>query len=248
MFLSTRSPLTLLLAAALGCGAPTAVLAQDAAVKPIPLFAPGTRVLFQGDSITDGNRGRTPDPNHILGHGYVFLIAARHGAAFPERKLEFLNRGISGHTTADLQQRWQADTLDLKPDVLSILVGANDSTKQVPIDQYERNYEQLLASAKAANPRIRLVLCQPFVFPGGRKLAQFAVWQEDIRQRQQVVTRLAAKYGAVIVDFQAALDAACQRAPLEHWVWDGVHPTYSGHQILADAWERAVAAVPTAQP
>jgi lysophospholipase L1-like esterase len=51
-----------------------------------------------------------------------------------------------------------------------------------------------------------------------------------------------------LVDFQAALDAACRRAPVEHWVWDGVHPTYSGHQIMADAWERAVAAASGARP
>lgn len=68
------------------------------ALEPIAAFAPNVRILFQGDSITDGKRGRNQDPNHILGHGYVFIIAARHGAAFPERKLDFVNRGVSGNT------------------------------------------------------------------------------------------------------------------------------------------------------
>ncbi len=84
------------------------------AVEPIAAFSPGARILFQGDSSTDGNRGRSADPNHILGHGYVFLIAARHGAAFPGARLEFINRGISGNTVLDLEHRWQADTLDLE--------------------------------------------------------------------------------------------------------------------------------------
>ncbi|WP_437231094.1 hypothetical protein SH661x_002346 [Planctomicrobium sp. SH661] len=48
------------------------------------IFTPNSRVLFQGDSITDGNRGRTSDPNHILGHGYAFLIAAKFGGEIPE--------------------------------------------------------------------------------------------------------------------------------------------------------------------
>ena len=78
--------------------------------------------MFQGDSITDGNRGRSPDPNHILGHGYAFIIAAKHGALFPESKLEFFNRGVSGNTVLDLEKRWQKDTLDLKPDVLALLL------------------------------------------------------------------------------------------------------------------------------
>ena len=68
------------------------------AVEPIPAFAAGSRILFQGDSITDGNRGRNLDPNHILGHGYVFITAARHGAAFPTANLDFYNRGVSGNT------------------------------------------------------------------------------------------------------------------------------------------------------
>ena len=61
------------------------------------------RILFQGDSITDGNRRRADDPNHILGHSYAFLIAAKYGAMLPERELTFLNRGISGNMIADLR-------------------------------------------------------------------------------------------------------------------------------------------------
>src|SRR5882757_2418939 len=66
------------------------------AVEPVPAFTPGARILFQGDSITDGNRGRSADPNHILGHGYAFIVAAKFGAAFPELNLDFMNRGVSG--------------------------------------------------------------------------------------------------------------------------------------------------------
>ena len=106
--------------------------------EPIAAFAKGSKILFQGDSITDGNRGRSTDPNHILGHGYVFIIAAKYGAAFPERNLDFMNRGISGNTVLDLEKRWQKETLDLKPDVLSVLIGVNDNGRGVPLDRYEQ--------------------------------------------------------------------------------------------------------------
>ena len=56
-----------------------AVQAADEALD-IPVFKANARILFQGDSITDGNRGRNTDPNHILGHGYCFIIAAKYGA------------------------------------------------------------------------------------------------------------------------------------------------------------------------
>jgi lysophospholipase L1-like esterase len=205
------------------------------ALEPIAAFTPSARILFQGDSITDGNRGRGADPNHILGHGYVFIIAARHGAAFPEAKLEFFNRGVSGNTVLALEKRWQKDTLDLKPDILSVLIGVNDNAQRVPMETFEEVYDRLLTDAKAGNPQIKLVLCEPFVLKPAAKKPD-----ADIAQRRAIVARLAAKHGAAVVHFQKALDEACKRAPAQYWVWDVVHPTYAGHQILADEWERAV--------
>jgi lysophospholipase L1-like esterase len=212
------------------------------ATEPIAAFQPSSRILFQGDSITDGNRGRSADPNHILGHGYVFVIAARHGAAFPEAQLEFINRGVSGNTVLDLETRWQKDTVELKPDILSVLIGVNDKGRGVPMDQYEKVYDKLLTEAKAANPALRLVLCEPFVVNHLATTPPTGCPNPDIVKRQEIVAKLAAKHGAALVHFQRALDDACKRAPAIHWIWDDVHPTYSGHQILADEWERAVRA------
>jgi lysophospholipase L1-like esterase len=208
-------------------------LAALQAVEPIAAFTPGARILFQGDSITDGNRGRSADPNHILGHGYVFTIAARHGAAFPNLKLDFVNRGISGNTVLELAQRWQQDTLDLKPDVLSILIGVNDHGRGIPLDQYEQVYEKLITEARAANPKLKLVLGEPFVKPAGKI-------DENLRKRQEIVARLAQKHSAALVHFQRVFDEAIKRAPADYWIWDNVHPTYRGHQLMADEWERVV--------
>jgi lysophospholipase L1-like esterase len=201
-------------------------------VKPLSIFTPGARILFQGDSITDGNRGRTPDPNHILGHGYAFIIAAKFGAAFPELQLDFMNRGISGNTVIDLEARWQADTLDLKPDVLSILIGVNDHYKGITPEAFEQVYDRLILQARNANPKIKLVLCAPFLKTG--------TVDDVIRRMQQHVANLANKHGAVCVNFQPVFDEATRRAPADYWIWDRVHPTYRGHQLMADEWERAV--------
>ncbi len=203
------------------------------AAEPIVAFTPGARILFQGDSITDGNRGRTADPNHILGHGYVFIIAAKYGSAFPELRLDFVNRGVSGNTVLDLEKRWQKDVLDLKPDVLSVLIGVNDEGRGVPLDQYEQVYDKIIVQARSANPKLKLVLCAPFVKPTGKI-------SEGIRQRQEIVARLARKHGGALVQFQPVFDEAVKRAPADYWIWDNVHPTYRGHQLMADEWERVV--------
>lgn len=204
------------------------------AVDAIPALGTGTRILFQGDSITDGNRGRSADPNHILGHGYAFIIAARQGAAFPERKLDFLNRGVSGNTVLDLQKRWAKDTLALKPDLLSVMIGVNDHGKGVPLDVYESTYDQLLTETRAQNPKIKLVLLEPFVRHPGKPVP------EDIVARQAIVAKLAQKHGAALVRLQKLFDDAASKTADDYWVWDKVHPTYRGHQLLADEWERVV--------
>ena len=217
-------------------GAGRVLGAEDA----MPVFTEGARVLFQGDSITDGNRGRNADPNHILGHGYQFIVAARFGAELAERRLVFMNRGVSGNTVADLAKRWDADTVGLKPDVLSILIGVNDLGRGVSAEEYERQYDELLAGTVKALPGVKLVLGEPFGLPVGKKKEGWEGYRGELEKRQAVVGRLAEKYHAALVRFQHVFDEAVKRAPAEYWIWDGVHPTYSGHELMAEEWVRTV--------
>ncbi len=211
-------------------------------------FPAGARILFQGDSITDGNRGRNQDPNHILGHGYAFLIAADLGGHHPERRLDFINRGVSGNTVDDLARRWKADMLDLKPDVLSVLIGVNDAGRAwrdgtpFEVAAFEKTYDRLLTEARAAHPKLRIVLGEPFIGPERAGASNWAVRVAAVQEARQAVARLAERHGATLVRFQRVFDEATRRAPLEYWIWDGVHPTYRGHQLMADEWLRAVRA------
>ena len=229
------------------CLPSTESFATAAARKSNQLLKNGAVILFQGDSITDGNRGRNSDPNHIMGHGYAFSIASRVGADYPEKRYQFYNRGISGNKINDLEKRWQAETLDLKPDVLSILVGVNDSSSVVfkrepiiPIEKYEETYTSLLEQTKTAFPNILFVLCEPFILKGGRVTENWEAYHSDIFQRQAVVRKLAAKFDAVFVGFQKVFDKACEKAPAGYWIWDGVHPTVAGHELMAREWLKQV--------
>lgn len=216
--------------------------AQPAAKNSMPVFTEGSRILFQGDSITDGNRGRSKDPNHILGHGYQAEISARFGADLAERHLVFMNRGISGNKVSDLTNRWQKDTIDLKPDVLSILIGVNDLNFGVSAEQYEQQYDQLLADTTNALPNVKLVLGEPFGLPVGGKKDVWEKYCADLAVRQAIVAKLGEKYHAPVVHYQKMFDAATNRVSADYWIWDGVHPTYSGHQLMADEWVRTVQA------
>src|SRR5690606_24844734 len=123
----------------------------------LPANQTGLTFLFQGDSITDGKRGRNLDPNHIMGHGYVFSVTSRIAADFACGDFTFYNRGISGNTVSDLLKRWDEDAISLKPDVLSILVGINDAAKVVKgetgaisANQFEQEYREILRKSKEA--------------------------------------------------------------------------------------------------
>ena len=230
-----------------GCFMPATGALGVNSVQPEKRLKNNAVILFQGDSITDGNRGRNEDPNHIMGHGYAFSIASRVGADFPEKNYKFYNRGISGHKITDLESRWQKDTLDLKPDVLSMLIGVNDAASVifnrppvVPVEKYEETYDSLLEQTQSQYPEILFVLCEPFILKVGKVADNLDAYLADISKRREVVKKLAAKFDAVFVPSQQVFNKACEKAPAEYWMWDGVHPTVAGHELLAREWLKQV--------
>ncbi len=208
------------------------------------LIRTSSTVLFQGDSITDCGRSRDGNPvNGGLGGGYATFIAAALLAARPADELKFLNRGISGNRVVDLAARIKSDTINLKPDVLSILIGVNDTWHEfggqngVAVPKFERVYREFLAEVREFLPKIRFVLCEPFVLNCGVVTKD---WVAEMDQRRTVTKKLAKEFGAVFVPFQSMFDAAVKEAPPAYWAGDGVHPTIAGHQRMTQAWLKAV--------
>ena len=205
----------------------------------LPSFKKGSRLLFQGDSITDMKWGRDQsDRNHYLGHSYVYLIAARLGVDMPEAQLDIYNRGNSGNTVANLRRRWQGDAIDMRPDVLSVLIGTNDVGSGTREDAFEADYRHILDASRKANPDLRLVLLDPFVLRSGR-LRDEKAWTSRRRATDKlgiVVARLAKDYSAVHIKTQEIFDTAAKWVSPEQWIWDGVHPLPQGHELIARHW------------
>lgn len=199
-------------------------------------------ILFQGDSITDGNRGRSDDPNHILGHSYAYIIGGKLGNEYAEIGLRFYNRGISGDRISDLYARWNEDAISLNPDIISIMIGVNDAWRTMKgepsgvTDRFERAYRHVLEETSEVLPHTKLILCEPFILKTGELAQQWEAWDERIKHYQAVVRQLAELFHAVHVPLQGAFNEAAQRADASYWLWDGVHPTAAGHDLIAKQW------------
>lgn len=214
------------------------------------------KILFQGDSITDGNRYKDEesrwDKNHQIGHTYVYIITGLLGMKFPERHYVFVNRGVSGNRTGDLLSRWEKDTLAEAPDILSVLVGVNDCNypvegeeKDIACIGYEKRYRQLLAWAKDKNPSLKPILLEPFGYLENWNCdaANLAIRSEKLKNAQRIVKALADEFNAIFVPLQAAFDAAKQEREASYWIWDGVHPTEAGHAIIAREFLKCTKAI-----
>ncbi|MES2306780.1 MAG: SGNH/GDSL hydrolase family protein [Gemmatimonadota bacterium] len=203
-------------------------------------------ILFQGDSITDAGRNRAKTgANDIagLGNGYPLLLAAELRERNPAADLQVLNRGISGHRVPDLAARWQADTIALAPDLLSILIGVNDiwHTRNKNYDgtpaKYESGYNELLANTRSALPQIRLVVMEPFVLRVG---AVDDTWFPEFDHYRAAAKRVAKSAGATFVPLHDYLTDLAKKSGPAYWAADGVHPTLAGHQAIAAQWMRVV--------
>ncbi len=198
------------------------------------MIRPRDTILFQGDSITNAFR-RPEEINNAfqLGAGYALLIAARLLLERPADQLTFLNRGVSGDHVRKMADRWRADCLELRPTVLSILVGINDTLAGTPLPDFTATYRELLQATRRELPEVRLVLCEPYALPCGLITPAHSA---DLKLRQPVVRQLAAEFAATFVPLQAPFNAAAARTTPGDWAYDGVHATAAGFALIAREW------------
>ena len=214
---------------------------------PAIRLASGDKILFQGDSITDAGRDKKKDGFNnpaILGGGYAFLAAAEMLHAHADKNLQIYNKGISGNKVYQLADRWDTDTLAIKPDVLSILIGVNDYAHMHngrydgTVETYKRDYMALVERTKKQLPEVRLIICEPFAVNGVKNVDD--TWFPGFDGFRQAAREVADAYQAVFVPFQKVFDQAEKTAPGSYWTNDGVHATLAGAKLMANAWLKAV--------
>lgn len=196
-----------------------------------------SRWVFIGDSITDCGRRQCPEE---VGSGYVRQIRDWLRASAPGSAPQIVNKGISGNTIWDLQRRWESDVIDEQPQLVSIKIGINDvwhgltgAGGGTPIARFSEVYREILDRLRSACPSATVVLCEPSV-----------IWPPAPAEGNEMLKPYVEAVRRSAVDFNArgvvALHGIFQRAGSERpdidWVPDGVHPSSSGHMLIARSW------------
>lgn len=177
------------------------------------------RVVFLGDSITDG---------------------WRLNEYFPGR--DFVNRGISGQTTIQMLGRFLQDVAGPKPKAVVILGGINDIAHGIPPNAIEQTLNMIGDLAKAHG--IRPIFASIMPVSGGvaktcpaESILQVNKWLQDYCKRE----------GFVYVDYFTALADANGQLPADVSD-DGLHPNARGYRIVTpvalEAINRALEGVP----
>jgi len=182
--------------------------------------APGeSRVVFMGDSITEGWHFTGPD------------------GSFPGKP--YINRGISGQTSPQMLVRFRQDVIDLKPKVVVILAGTNDiagNTGPMTLEASENNLASMADLATANG--IKVVLCS--VLPA----ADFW-WHKGLEPAEKIVAlntwikSYAAEKRYIYVDFLSAMKDEHDGLP-PSLSQDGVHPKPAGYAVMTPLVEAGI--------
>ncbi len=198
------------------------------------LFQSGDKVLFIGDSITDCGRRGDHAP---FGHGYVRKITDLITAKYPEREITYVNKGIGGDIVEGLENRWDTDVIDEKPDWLSVKIGINNASRQFGqsvsnedyLPDWETCYRRILT-------RVKDELSAPLF------LFEIFYIEEDVENPRPLavdaynesIHKLAEEFDARLIRTNEAFDSAVAARPGALWTTrDGVHPNAEGHTLMA---------------
>ena len=196
-----------------------------------------SRWIFVGDSITDSGRRQCPES---VGSGYVRDVRDWLRASLPAQAPQIINKGISGSTMSDLRRRWEEDVIADHPQLVSILIGINDVLHGLggldagtSIESYRENYADILGRLKNAFPQVAIVLCEPTaIWPPAP-----AAGNEILQPFVETVQHAGVEFGAqCVVPLHRVFEKAVSERPDIDWLPDGVHPSSSGHMLIARSW------------
>ena len=197
----------------------------------------GQRILFIGDSITDVKFNRKMQGK--LGGREVYCLQVAKELKKKHRRLKFFFKGIASNRTYHLYDRLTEDCINLKPDVIVMLIGVNDAWENYVPEQYppllrpiEPHLKEIYRRIKTELPNAKLVTLLPFLTSTVEEKQPF----HTVLDRYVEIIRTEATGKAdEIIDLQPLFDEAEQLVTPALIARDSVHPTSMGHSVIASA-------------
>jgi lysophospholipase L1-like esterase len=178
-----------------------------------------------------------------MGNGYPKYAAKLIAEAHPELDIEFINLGISGNRTDQLFDRMSKDLIDLKPDIVSILIGINDIWHRYGNERVMTTDEQIEVNYRAILERIRretdakIVMLTPYILDCEDKVQTRA----DLPPLQAIVRKLAEEYADVLIPLDEQFEEALKTQPEPHYYsGDAVHPNQNGAAFIGARYAEAI--------
>jgi len=200
----------------------------------------GQKILFIGDSITDCGRRDSQRP---LGGGYVKLLADLLIIREPARRITIINKGIGGDSVVGLRNRWTDDVLRNHPDWLAIKIGINDlhnylfnGGKELAPRPYEAAYREILERTRAALPKCRILLIDPFYISRDAASNSRRKHVLDLMPDYlAVVEKLSRTFKTRHIKTHELFGRLLQCHEPDTFCAEPVHPNLTGHLAIAEA-------------
>ena len=201
-----------------------------------------SKVLFIGDSITDvkfNSRMRFK----IKGKN-IYALQLKKRFKNYSSDIDVKIKGIASNRTYHLYDRLTKDCINLKPDVIIMLIGVNDAWENYVPEDYppllrplEPHTREIYRRIKTELPDTQILYLMPFMIDAVEEKLPF---HQKLDEFREILKNIALENGAKIIDLQAVFNEAQKTVAPAKLAIDGIHPTNLGHKIMADAIEKVI--------
>lgn len=199
-----------------------------------------SRVVFLGDSISDP-KFNFQFSRKIKGRN-IYALQLKKKLKRYSKNIKVDIKGIASNRTYHIYDRLTKDCIDLKPDVVIMLIGVNDAWEHYVPEDYppllrpiEPHFREIHRRLKTELPDTQVLYMMPFMTDAVESKLPFHKKLDEIRE---LLKSIALEYGALVLDLQDAFNEAQKTIAPEALATDGIHPTNLGHKTIADAVEK----------
>lgn len=201
-----------------------------------------SRIVFIGDSITDVKFNSRFRFKFRVKNIYATQLKKKFRKY--SKKINVDIKGIASNRTYHVYDRLTKDCINLKPDVVIMLIGVNDAWENYGPENYppllrpmEPHIREIFRRLKAELPDAQILYIMPFLIDAVEEKFPFHKILDEYRELLKAV---ALEHGATVIDMQEVFNDAQKTTAPKDLAVDGIHPTNLGHSIMAEAVEKMI--------